>query len=128
MALDARMVGGEGGERYVRSGCAGNAVLRPVLCGRRGELGEPRLGEFSGVERGGEAAGEGEGGSEGGTGGNEGNKEGGEGRGDDMGLKFGIFAKRDLKAGEEVVLSWEWDDGSVVHELPAIIEDPGAFR
>lgn len=46
----------------------------------------------------------------------------------DTGLKFGIFATRDLEEGEEVVLGWEWDDGSVVHELPAIIEDPGAFR
>ncbi|KAJ2913303.1 hypothetical protein MD484_g7102, partial [Candolleomyces efflorescens] len=123
VALDARMVGGEGGERFVRSGCAGNAVLRPVLCGRRGGSRErSELGERSGLgetsERG-EGEGEGEGKEGGGT---------GEGRGDDLGLKFGIFAKRDLKAGEEVVLSWEWDDGSVVHELPAIIEDPGAFR
>ncbi|KDQ60399.1 hypothetical protein JAAARDRAFT_605198 [Jaapia argillacea MUCL 33604] len=35
-------------------------------------------------------------------------------------LEFALFALRDLKAGEEVVLGWEWDDGSVVHCLPGI--------
>ena len=30
-------------------------------------------------------------------------------------LGFANFALRDLKACEEVVLGWEWDDGSVVH-------------
>ena len=43
---------------------------------------------------------------------------------DDPGvLKFAIFALRDLKACEEVVLGWEWDDGAVVHQLPALIEE-----
>ncbi|KAI0363546.1 hypothetical protein BV20DRAFT_1031184 [Pilatotrama ljubarskyi] len=42
-------------------------------------------------------------------------------------LSFGIFALRDLKANEEVVLGWEWDDGNVVHHLPALIESPFAF-
>lgn len=37
-------------------------------------------------------------------------------------LSFGVFALRDLKANEEVVLGWEWDDGHVVHHLPALIE------
>ena len=37
-------------------------------------------------------------------------------------LGFAIFALRDLKAREEVVLGWEWDDGSVVHKLPALVE------
>ena len=41
-------------------------------------------------------------------------------------LGFGVFALRALEKGEEVVLGWEWDDGSVVHMLPALIEDPGA--
>lgn len=45
--------------------------------------------------------------------------ESGEGAGT---LGFAIFALRDLKAQEEVVLGWEWDDGSVVHKLPALIE------
>ncbi|CCM05670.1 uncharacterized protein FIBRA_07900 [Fibroporia radiculosa] len=42
-------------------------------------------------------------------------------------LTFGIFALRDLKAHEEVVLGWEWDDGSVVHHLPALIDSPHMF-
>ncbi len=37
-------------------------------------------------------------------------------------VSFAIFALRDLKASEEVVLGWEWDDGSVVHQLPALVE------
>lgn len=40
-------------------------------------------------------------------------------------MSFAIFALRDLKASEEVVLGWEWDDGSVVHELPALVEALG---
>ena len=42
-------------------------------------------------------------------------------------LKFGVFALRDLKANEEVVLGWEWDDGNAVHSLPALIESPHLF-
>ncbi|TFY56881.1 hypothetical protein EVJ58_g7370 [Rhodofomes roseus] len=42
-------------------------------------------------------------------------------------LTFGVFALRDLKAHEEVVLGWEWDDGSVVHQLPALIDSPHIF-
>lgn len=42
-------------------------------------------------------------------------------------LAFGVFALRDLKANEEVVLGWEWDDGSVVHHLPALIDCPHLF-
>ncbi|KAF8873529.1 hypothetical protein BD779DRAFT_1569832, partial [Infundibulicybe gibba] len=42
-------------------------------------------------------------------------------------LSFGVFALRDLKANEEVVLGWEWDDGNAVHNLPALIESPYAF-
>ncbi|KAF8637223.1 hypothetical protein AX17_002974 [Amanita inopinata Kibby_2008] len=42
-------------------------------------------------------------------------------------LSFGVFALRDLKANEEVVLGWEWDDGHVVHSLPALIESPHMF-
>jgi len=33
---------------------------------------------------------------------------------DDNSLTFGVFALRDLKANEEVVLGWEWDDGNAV--------------
>jgi uncharacterized protein len=42
-------------------------------------------------------------------------------------LTFGVFALRDLKANEEVVLGWEWDDGSVIHHLPALIDCPHLF-
>ncbi|EJD04811.1 uncharacterized protein FOMMEDRAFT_120032 [Fomitiporia mediterranea MF3/22] len=38
-------------------------------------------------------------------------------------IKFAVYAVRDLKASEEVVLGWEWDDGAVVHQLPALIEE-----
>ncbi|KAF8953811.1 hypothetical protein BDZ97DRAFT_1767102 [Flammula alnicola] len=27
-------------------------------------------------------------------------------------LSFGVFARRDLKASEEIVLGWGWDDGN----------------
>ncbi|KAF5309275.1 hypothetical protein D9611_015142 [Ephemerocybe angulata] len=47
--------------------------------------------------------------------------------GDDSGLKFGVFATQDLKENEEIVLGWEWDDGNVVHRLPAIVQDPWMF-
>jgi hypothetical protein len=46
---------------------------------------------------------------------------------DDDTLTFGVFALRDLKANEEVVLGWEWDDGNAVHSLPALIESPHMF-
>ena len=42
-------------------------------------------------------------------------------------LGFGVFALRDLKAHEEVVLGWEWDDGSVIHHLPALLDSPHIF-
>ncbi|TCD62745.1 hypothetical protein EIP91_006443 [Steccherinum ochraceum] len=42
-------------------------------------------------------------------------------------LSFAVFALRDLKANEEVVLGWEWDDGSVIHHLPALIDSPHLF-
>ena len=46
---------------------------------------------------------------------------------DEDAIKFGIFALRDLKANEEVVLGWEWDDDNVVHHLPALIHSPFEF-
>ena len=42
-------------------------------------------------------------------------------------LGFGVFALRDLKANEEVVLGWEWDDGNAVHNLPALLRTPHIF-
>ena len=46
---------------------------------------------------------------------------------DSSSLTFGVFALRDLKPGEEVVLGWEWDDANVVHSLPAVIQSPTLF-
>ena len=42
-------------------------------------------------------------------------------------LGFGVFALRDLKVGEEIVLGWEWDDGNAVHTLPALLKTPHMF-
>ena len=38
-------------------------------------------------------------------------------------VTFGVFAIRDLKAEEEIVLGWEWDDQHVVHELPKLLKE-----
>lgn len=38
-------------------------------------------------------------------------------------VTFGVFAIRDLRAEEEIVLGWEWDDRHVVHELPKLLKD-----
>ena len=46
---------------------------------------------------------------------------------DESSLGFGVFALRDLKANEEVVLGWEWDDGNAVHNLPALLDAPLTF-
>ena len=46
---------------------------------------------------------------------------------EDSSLTFGVFALRDLKPNEEIVLGWEWDDGHAVHSLPALIEAPHLF-
>lgn len=43
-------------------------------------------------------------------------------------LSFGVFALRDLKPNEEVVLGWEWDDGNAVHSLPALVQAPHTFK
>ena len=43
--------------------------------------------------------------------------------GDDPEVTFGVFAIRDLKAEEEIVLGWEWDDRHVVHELPRLLKE-----
>lgn len=46
---------------------------------------------------------------------------------DPTSLSFALFALRDLRADEEIVLGWEWDDGHAVHMLPALMESPGLF-
>lgn len=45
----------------------------------------------------------------------------------DSSLGFGVYALRDLKANEEVVLGWEWDDGNAIHHLPALLSAPHTF-
>ncbi|KAF8054640.1 hypothetical protein FPV67DRAFT_1568900 [Lyophyllum atratum] len=97
LALDARIAGD--GARYVRSGCRPNAVLRPVLCPRTSvpEEGASPNPQPKPPEE----------------------KEGT--------LGFAVFALRDLKAHEEVVLGWEWDDEHAIHQLPALIQTPGLF-
>ena len=99
VALDARIAGDQ--SRFVRSGCRPNAVLRPMLCGARSRKAGKDEGEKEGKE--------------------EREREGEEA------VTFGIFALRDLKANEEIVLGWEWDDENVVHHLPALIRSPFAF-
>jgi uncharacterized protein len=42
-------------------------------------------------------------------------------------LGLGVFALRDLKSNEEVVLGWEWDDGNAVHNQPALLRTPQIF-
>ncbi|KAI0937997.1 hypothetical protein AcV7_003314 [Taiwanofungus camphoratus] len=83
--------------RFVRSGCRPNAVLRPVLC--------PRGKRSRATQQ----------------------MNNGNSSDNDETLTFGIFALRDLKANEEVVLGWEWDDGNVIHHLPALIDSPHIF-
>ncbi|KAJ3803215.1 Le.MFB1 [Lentinula aff. detonsa] len=118
LSLDARGKGGKA--RFVRSGCRPNAVLRPILCdGKResGSLSNPhpsRQHESMPNERDGSSSrSKGilpQGASE-----------------SSHSLSFAIFALRDLKAEEEVVLGWEWDDANVVHLLPALLQDKGIF-
>ncbi|KAF8160301.1 hypothetical protein BJ912DRAFT_327011, partial [Pholiota molesta] len=116
VALDARGAGGEG--RFVRWGCRPNAVLRPVLCregrGKRAKFGvryERRKEEEVGDKEGEDKE----------------EMEEKEKEEDETTLGFAVFALRDLQAGEEVVLGWEWDDGHAVHRLPALLRAPQMF-
>ena len=102
VALDARMAGDQ--TRFARSGCRPNAILRPVLCKGKRKASDGRAGE-------GDDEGDG------------GRKDEGELEDDPGTMRFAIYALRDLKACEEIVLGWEWDDGSVVHQLPALISN-----
>ncbi|KAG6852051.1 hypothetical protein C0991_003531, partial [Blastosporella zonata] len=42
-------------------------------------------------------------------------------------LVFAVFALQDLKADEQVILGWEWDDAHAIHKLPGLIQTPGMF-
>ncbi|KAF8644371.1 hypothetical protein AX16_008504 [Volvariella volvacea WC 439] len=87
-----------GKSRFVRSGCRPNAVLRPILCSKPSTSTETSpVSSSSSTQQ------------------------------DSESLTFGVFALRDLKANEEIVLGWEWDDGNAVHSLPALIESPHMF-
>lgn len=142
VVLDARRVGNEG--RFARSGCWPNAVVRPVICvlpasssspnntnGNRNDLdqdavllspadsrrtspvidrkGKGRAESAPSITR--EPTLEPTADSEGPT-----LTESGE-----LEVTFGIFALRELKEKEEIVLGWEWDDGSAIHELPGML-------
>ncbi|EEB95810.1 hypothetical protein MPER_05163, partial [Moniliophthora perniciosa FA553] len=96
VALDARKAGGKG--RWVRSGCRPNAVLRPFICRSKGK------GKQKEKEDGRSSTSPDE-----------------DGKQDEERLSFAIFATRDLRADEEIILGWEWDDGNVVHQLPSLI-------
>lgn len=105
VALDARVVGDQG--RFARNGCRPNAVLRPVLCSKAKEGNDKERHKREPRKKHAEERDETD-------------------ENDDT-LTFGVFALRDLKANEEVVLGWEWDDGNAVHSLPALIESPHMF-
>ncbi|KAG2344569.1 hypothetical protein BDR05DRAFT_166470 [Suillus weaverae] len=115
VALDARVVGDEG--RFARSGCRPNAVLRPLLCPKAKDESKAKA---SSEKEGTESV-------------KKERRESGKKKKNDKTdsdsetLSFGVFALRDLKANEEVVLGWEWDDGNAVHSLPALIESPHLF-
>ncbi|KAI6102793.1 hypothetical protein F5141DRAFT_1007912 [Pisolithus sp. B1] len=99
VGVDARELGGHG-TTWARCGCWPNAVVRPVICGGGRRRKKKREG---------------------------GDRENASSDEDSTTLSFGLFALRDLRADEEIVLGWEWDDGHAVHMLPALIESPGMF-
>ncbi|KAJ3885635.1 Le.MFB1 [Lentinula edodes] len=115
VSLDARGKGGKA--RFVRSGCQPNAVLRPVLCDGKRESGSAS--DPDNIYR----------------------RTSSDEQADSSShsahppppqdtpdsLSFAIFALRDLKVDEEIVLGWEWDDANVVHLLPALLQDKDIF-
>ncbi|KIM56955.1 hypothetical protein SCLCIDRAFT_45493, partial [Scleroderma citrinum Foug A] len=96
VGVDARELGAA---RWARCGCWPNAVVRPVIC--RGARRRKKKGEGGG----GHGIGKGKRHCE----------------GYETTLSFALFALRDLRADEEIVLGWEWDDGHAVHMLPALM-------
>ena len=148
IVLDARRVGNEG--RFARSGCWPNAVVRPVICvpsasapssngsngnsntnfningngnsmdqelsslspvdSRRPSLIVDRKGKGR-VQPTREPTLDPTADSDGPTLTDSGELE----------ITFGIFALHELKEKEEIVLGWEWDDGSAIHELPGVL-------
>ncbi|KAJ3846474.1 Le.MFB1 [Lentinula lateritia] len=111
VSLDARGKGGKA--RFVRSGCQPNAVLRPVLCDGKRESGSASDPDHLHRTSSGEQA--------------DPYSAHPPPQGTPDPLSFAIFALRDLKVDEEIVLGWEWDDANVVHLLPALLQDKDIF-
>ncbi len=129
VALDARGVGSEG--RFVRWGCRPNAVLRPVIC-REAKASKKGIRREEPIDIIDEDATEDEDTHAEQQRRNRRKAEKAradetEDEDDDTTLGFAVFALRDLKEGEEVVLGWEWDDGHAIHRLPALLKTPGMF-
>ena len=142
---------GDGKSRWARCGCWPNAVVRPVICSGK-KRGESKKGkEMRHKAECAEAASDGSvpeaGGSSGTVNGTsvpppisrmqgeqmddssdqEDTPSTSDPDADPTTLSFALFALRDLRADEEIVLGWEWDDGHAVHMLPALMESPGLF-
>ncbi|KAI9573435.1 hypothetical protein HD554DRAFT_2012767, partial [Boletus coccyginus] len=98
VGLDARNVE-DSKARWARCGCWPNAVVRPVICKQQTDDSSDQddVPPTSDSDA------------------------------DPTSLSFALFALRDLRADEEIVLGWEWDDGHAVHTLPALMESPGLF-
>lgn len=103
LALDARKKGNDG--RWARRGCHPNAVLRPVICTDPLPLPLPPPSTSSTSNPTPIITNE---------------HANGVDRTDEVG--FALFATRELDAGEEIVLGWEWDDGHVVHQMQSVID------
>lgn len=149
VVLDARRVGNEG--RFARSGCWPNAVVRPVICVPSASSssgtsnGEPNLAingngndmdQYSAslspqdsrvaspaIDRKGKgrvppAPASTREPTIGPTADSDGPTLTDSG---ELEVAFGIFALRELKEKEEIVLGWEWDDGSSIHEFPGVL-------
>jgi PHD-finger len=108
LALDSRITGDT--SRFLRSGCKPNAVLRPMICPKSTKKNNDLNGTEEQMDE------------------QQQQQHQQQQQQQQDTLKFGVFALRDLKANEEVVLGWEWDDGHAVHNLPALIESPHAFK
>ncbi|KAI6110256.1 hypothetical protein EDD16DRAFT_1727068 [Pisolithus croceorrhizus] len=139
-----------GKARWARCGCWPNAVVRPVICGggrrrkKKREGGDRESDKEHRARRHRDGCMPTSASTTTSMSGNEGddsdapppppspsdhfsNSEDASSDEDSTTLSFGLFALRDLRADEEIVLGWEWDDGHAVHMLPALIESPGMF-
>ena len=133
LVLDARPMEGDGAadSRWVRSGCHPNAVLRPIVCGKKMGTDDAKS---STVNANGTTHGtptpltrlNGKSHPPNQDGSSSSDEDGATKSPSDSSepeISFGLFALRDLKASEEIVLGWEWDERHVVHELPRLIRD-----